>query len=96
MSIHLTFNNIRKSDAVTDHVHEMFEELLKITENKHAFHVKLNKVNDNQYHVGINCSYRNKQMISRTEDKNLYKALNKGIDSIKTQVLRKSEKLRSA
>ena len=46
MTIHLTFNNIRNSDAVTKHIQEMFEELLKITDNKYRFHVWLNKEHD--------------------------------------------------
>ena len=94
MPIHLTFNNIRKSDAVSTHVHEAFEELIKITDNKFPFHVNLNKVNQEFYHVGINCSYQNKHLFSKADHENLYKALSKGIDSMKTQVIRKAEKIR--
>ena len=94
MPIHLTFNNIRNSDAVNDHVHQAFGELIKITDDKFPFHVNLNKVNDLSYHVGINCSYRNKPLSSKADHENLYKALSKGIDSMKTQVIRKAEKVR--
>ena len=95
MSIHLTFNNIRYSDAVISHVHEAFEELIKITDNKFPFHVKLNKDSQKSYHVGINCSYKNKLLFSKADHGNLYKALSKGIDSMKTQVIRKAERNRS-
>ena len=95
MSIHLTFNNIRNSKAVTEHVHNVFEELIKITEDKYPFHVNLNKVTEESYHVGINCSYKSKHLYSKADHQNLYKALAKGIDSIKIQVIRKAEKVRS-
>ena len=95
MPIHLTFNNIRNSDAVTEHVHHAFEELIKITDDKFPFHVTLNKVAEESYHVGINCSYRNKSLSSKADHENLYKALSKGIDSMKTQVIRKAEKVRA-
>ena len=95
MSIHLTFNNIRNSKAVTEHVHNVFEELIKITEDKYPFHVNLNKVTEESYHVGINCSYKSKHLSSKADHQNLYKALAKGIDSIKIQVIRKAEKVRS-
>ena len=94
MSIHLTFNNIRNSKAVTEHVHNVFEELIKITEDKYPFHVNLNKVTEESYHVGINCSYKSKHLSSKADHQNLYKALAKGIDSIKIQVIRKAEKVR--
>jgi len=95
MSIHLTFNNIRNSKAVTEHVHNVFEELIKITDDKYPFHVNLNKVTEESYHVGINCSYKSKHLSSKADHQNLYKALAKGIDSIKIQVIRKAEKVRS-
>ena len=95
MSIHLTFNNIRNSKAVTEHVHNVFEELIKITEDKYPFHVNLNKVTEESYHVGINCSYKSKHLYSKADHQNLYKALAKGIDSIKIQVIRKADKVRS-
>lgn len=94
MPIHLTFNNIRNSDAVNEHVNQAFGELIKITDDKFPFHVTLNKVNDASYRVGINCSYRNKPLSSKADHENLYKALSKGIDSMKTQVIRKAEKVR--
>jgi ribosome-associated translation inhibitor RaiA len=84
MPIHLTFNNIRNSDAVSDHVHHAFEELIKITDEVH----------EESYHVVINCSFRNKLLASKADHKNLYKALSKGIDSMKTQVTRKADKVR--
>ena len=71
MSIHLTFNNIRNSDVVTEHINEMFFELLKITDNKYSFHVKMNKVNRENYHVGINCNFQSKQLVSNVDDSNL-------------------------
>ena len=46
MSLHLTFNNMRQSEAVSAHIHDMFEELIKITDNKFPFHVRLNKEGD--------------------------------------------------
>ena len=96
MPIHLTFNNIRNSDAVIDHVNHAFEELIKITDDKFLFHVTLNKVHEESYHVGINCSYRNKLLASKADHVNLYKALSKGIDSMKTQVIRKADKVRGS
>ncbi|MAW04967.1 MAG: hypothetical protein CL918_00235 [Deltaproteobacteria bacterium] len=95
MTIHLTFNNIRNSKAVSEHVDHAFEELIKITDDKFPFHVTLNKVNRESYHVGINCSFRNKPLSSKADHENLYKALSKGIHSMKTQVIRKAEKVRS-
>ena len=95
MSIHLTFNNIRNSKAVSEHVHNVFEELIKITDDKYPFHVNLNKVREESYHVGINCLYKNKSLSSKADHQNLYKALAKGIDSMKIQVIRKAEKVRS-
>ena len=94
MSLHLTFNNIRQSEAVSDHVQQMFDDLIKITDNKHPFHVRLNKEGDEKYHVGINCNFQSKQLVSNVDDANLYKALGKSIESIKNQVLKKSKKLR--
>ena len=95
MSIHLTFKNIRNSRAVTEHVHHVFEELIKITDDKYPFHVNLNKVTEESYNVGINCSYKSKHLYSKANHQNLYKALAKGIDSMKIQVIRKAEKVRS-
>jgi|TARA_B100000959_G_scaffold254374_1_gene285994 ribosomal subunit interface protein len=95
MSIHLTFNNIRNSKAVSEHVHHVFEELIKITDDKYPFHVNLNKVREESYRVGINCLYKNKSLSSKADHQNLYKALAKGIDSMKIQVIRKAEKVRS-
>ena len=94
MPIHLTFNNIRNSDAVSSHVQEAFEELIKITDDKFPFHVNLNKVAQESYHVGINCSFQNKHLNSKADHENLYKALSKEIDSMKIQVIRKSRKAR--
>ena len=95
MPIHLSFNNIRNSKAVSEHVHNVFEELIKITDDKYPFHVNLNRVSEETYHVGINCSYKNKPLSSRSDHQNLYKALSKGIDSMKIQVIRKAERVRS-
>ena len=95
MTIHLTFKNIRNSKAVTEHVNHVFQELIKITDDKYPFHVNLKKVSEESYHVGINCSYKNKSLSSRAGHQNLYKALSKGIDSMKIQVIRKAERVRS-
>ena len=94
MTIHLTFNNIRNSDAVTKHIQEMFEELLKITDNKYRFHVRLNKEHDQHYHVGITCNFLSKHLVTASDSSNLYKAVGRAIESIKTQVLKKAGKLR--
>ena len=51
MPIHLSFNNIRNSKAVTEHVHHVFQELTKITDDKYPFHVNLNKVAEESYNV---------------------------------------------
>ena len=85
---------MRQSEAGLDHVLLMFNELIKITDNKYPFHVRLNKEEDEKYHVGINCNFQSKQLVSNVDDANLYKALGKSIESIKNQVLKKSHKLR--
>ena len=82
MPIHLCFNNIRNSKAVSEHVRRGFEELIKITDDKYPFHIKLNKVTGDSYHVGINCSYKSKLLSSKADNENLYKALSIGIDSM--------------
>ena len=94
MTIYLTFNNIRNSDAVTKHIQEMFEELLKLTDNKYRFHVRLNKEHDQHYHVGITCNFLSKHLATASVGSNLYKAVGRAIKSIKTQVLKKAGKLR--
>lgn len=94
MPVHLTFKNIRNSGAVTDHVNEAFEELIKITDDKYPFHVNLNKESEESYHVSITCSYKNKPLSSKADHPNLYKAIAKGIDSMKTQVIKKTERVR--
>ena len=73
MTIHLTFNNIRNSEAVTKHIQEMFEELLKITENKYLFHVRLNKEHVQHYNVGITCNFLSNHLVAASEGSNLYK-----------------------
>ena len=95
MPIHLSFNNIRNSKAVAEHVHHVFQDLIKITDDKFPFHVNLKKVSEESYHVGINCSYKSKHLSSNADHQNLYKALSKGIDSMKIQVIRKAEKIRN-
>ena len=96
MSIHVSFKNMKHSDAVKEHVHELFDGLLKITDNKYPFHVHLTRQKDESYHVGINCSYQQKMLASNSDDKNLYKALARGVDSMRTQIIRKSEKLKAS
>ena len=83
MTIHLTFNNIRNSDAVTKHIQEMFEELLKITDNKYRFQVRLNKEHNQHYHVGITCNLLNKHLVTASDGSNLYKAVGIAIESMK-------------
>ena len=95
MTIHLTFKNIRNSKAVTEHVNHVFQELIKITDDKYPFHVNLKKIAEESYHVGINCCYKSKPLSSKSDHQNLYKALSKGIDSMKIQVIRKAEKVRN-
>ena len=46
---------------------------------------------DESNHVCINCSYQQKMLASNSDDKNLYKALARGVDSMRTQIIRKSE-----
>ena len=81
--------------AAPDYHISSLSELIKITDNKFPFHVNLNKVTEESYHVGINCSYKNKPLSIKADHQNLYKALAKGIDSIKIQVIRKAEKVRN-
>ena len=95
MSIHLEFKSVRNSEAVTTHVHELFRELIQITEDRFAFHVSMSKLNE-QHQVHINCTYNQKKLASSAEHVNLYKALSKGVDAMRTQVIRKSERVRAA
>ncbi|MBF0287296.1 MAG: HPF/RaiA family ribosome-associated protein [SAR324 cluster bacterium] len=92
MTIHITFNNMKHSESVTEHVHEIMKELIKITDNKFPFSMNLTKENDQQHHVVLNCSYMGKDLSSNASHENLYKAIGKTVDSMKTQVLRKSKK----
>lgn len=94
MSIHITFNHMKNSEAVTSHIHDLMDELLKITDNKFPFHINMTK-NSEDYHVVINCNFRNKQLTAKIAHENLYKALAKGVDAMKVQVIRKSERLRN-
>lgn len=94
MNIHIAFNNLKHSDSVVEHVHEVMKELLKITESKFPFHMNLTKENDEQHHVVINCTYVGKSLSSNSTHENLYKAISKSVDAMKTQVLRKSKKTR--
>ncbi len=83
---------MKHSDAVKEHVRELFDDLLKITDNKYPFMYDLTRQKDESYHVGINCSYQQKMLASNSDDKNLYKALARGVDSMRTQIIRKSGK----
>jgi ribosomal subunit interface protein len=96
MSIQISFKNMRQSEAVKDHVYELFDDLLKITDSKYPFHVDLTQNKDESYHVSLHCSYQHKQVASTAEDRNLYKALSKAVDAIRTQIIRKTEKLRAS
>ncbi|MBF0276985.1 MAG: HPF/RaiA family ribosome-associated protein [SAR324 cluster bacterium] len=91
MSIHIAFKNIKHSDSVVDHVHEVMKELLNITESKFPFHMNLTKENNEQHHVVINCNYVGKPLSTNSTHENLYKAISKSVDSMKTQVLRKAK-----
>ena len=95
MSIHLEFKNVRNSEAVTAHVHELFRELVQITEDRFPFHVSMSKVNGH-HQVHINCTYNQKRLSSSAEHENLYKAISKSVDAMRTQVIRKSERVRAA
>ncbi len=97
MSVHITFNNIRNSNAVEEHVNEQFKDLLKITDSKYPFHVNMSKDKDRELHeVHIHCSFNHKPLASSAEHENLYKALSKSIDAMRSQVIKRSEKLRSS
>ena len=95
MALHITFNNIRNSDAVSDHVNKMFNDLLQITDSKFPIHVDLIREN-NHHHVKINCTYYQKSLVSNANHENLYKALSKSVSSIRTQVMRRSGKIRQS
>ena len=95
MPIHITFNNLKQSDAVSEHVNELMKEIIKITDDRFAFHISLSREN-NDHTVVINCHYRNKPLISKATNENLYRAISKSVDSIKTQVIRKTQKVRSS
>ena len=92
MSLHLIFNNMRQSEAVSAHIHDMFEELIKITDNKFPFHVRLNKEGDETYHVGINCNYHSKQLVSNVDDSNSLQSTGKKHRINKTPGLEKIPK----
>jgi ribosome-associated translation inhibitor RaiA len=55
----------------------------------------MSKLNE-QHQVHINCTYNQKKLASSAEHVNLYKALSKGVDAMRTQVIRKSERARAA
>lgn len=94
MSIHIAFKNIKHSESVVAHVHEVMHELLKITERKFPFHMHLTKDNNAQHHVVINCHYIGKSLSTNSTHENLYKAIGQSVESMRTQVLRKSKSLR--
>ena len=94
MPIHITFNNLKQSDAVSEHVNELMKEIIKITDDRFAFHISLSREN-NAHTVVINCHYRDKPLISKAKNANLYRAISKSVDSIRSQVIRKTQKLRS-
>jgi len=91
MTVHITFNNMKHSDAVSEHVEELFQELTRITDNKFPFHISLSKENET-YTVGIKCSFLHKPLSSKSSHDNLYKAISKCVNAMKVQVVRKSEK----
>jgi ribosomal subunit interface protein len=93
MSVHIQFNNIRNSNAVEEHVNEQFKDLLKITDSKFPFHVNMSKV-DEIHEVQIHCSFHHKPLASAAKHENLYKALSKSVDAMRSQVIKRSEKLR--
>ncbi len=91
MTIRIAFNNMKHSESVTEHVHEIMKELIKITDNKFPFNINLTKENDQQHHVVLNCTYSGKDLSSKSTHENLYKAIGKAVDAMKIQVLRKSK-----
>ena len=94
MPTQVQFTNMKNSDTVRDHIDELMKELVKITDNKFPFHIHLSKANDESYSTLINCSYMGKPLSSKAEHTNLYKAISKSVDSMKTQVMKKHEKVR--
>ncbi|MBF0237261.1 MAG: HPF/RaiA family ribosome-associated protein [SAR324 cluster bacterium] len=93
MSIHLTFTHIKQSEAVEEHITDIMAELLKITDNKFPFHINLTKENE-EHSVTINCNYKNKPLVSKANHENLYKAIAKSVDTMKIQVIKKTDKLK--
>ncbi len=92
MSVHIAFKHLKYSESVVEHVQEAMKELLSITESKFPFHMNLTKEHEH-HHVVINCNYLGKSLSTNAAHENLYKAIGKSIDSMKTQVLRKSKGL---
>ena len=92
MSVHVSFKNLKQSDMVVERVEELMVDLVKITDGRYPFHVNLNKKNDETHHVNILCHFKGKSLASEANHENLYKALSKGVQSMKTQVIRKNEK----
>lgn len=88
MSIHITFTQLKQSDAVEEHIHKLMEEIIKMTDNKFSFHVNLFKVHEH-HEVTIHCSIHRKALTSKATHENLYKAIAKSIDAMKTQVIKK-------
>ncbi len=92
MSIHVSFKNLKQSETVIEHVEDLMADLVKMTDGRCPFHVNLNKKNDETHHVNIICHFRGKSLASEADHENLYKALSKSVQSMKTQVIRRNEK----
>lgn len=93
MTLRVSFQNMKNSSAVTDHVNELMHELLLITDNKVPINVQLMKSGEN-YESKISCTYLGKSLISKADHTNLYKALSKSVETIKSQMIKKVEKVR--
>ena len=95
MSIHISFSGLKDSSAVKDHINELMQELLKITDNKYPFHLNLVRLEDELHQVVLNCTYHGKALSAKSTNSNLYKAISKAVASMKTQVIKKAQKLRN-
>ncbi|MGK5092247.1 HPF/RaiA family ribosome-associated protein [Deltaproteobacteria bacterium TL4] len=94
MSIHVSFKQIKHSTAVTEHINELMKELVKVTDDRFPFHVNLIKDSEETHTVVINCNYKDKALVSKATHANLYRAISKSVDSMKTQVIKKVNKTR--
>ena len=94
MSVNIKFNHIEQTEQISEMVEGALSDLIKITDDRYRFNVKLSKEQDG-YHVNINCSYHNKPIISKAANENLPKALSESVHAMRTQIIRKSDKIRN-